>query len=176
MQIYELTFITKQEENKAIQEKTVAGIKALLEKHGAKVTSEEIWEPKKLSYPIKKERYGIYHVYMTEMEAEKTDGLEKDLRLADNILRHIMVKLTVKDVESMKHVREKRAERAKEQATPKIEKTKKDRPYKKKERLEAPVKESKDDKTDVKDQKEEKKDLDALDKKLDEILDEDIVK
>lgn len=69
--------------------KTVSG---LFEKHGAKVEKTENLGKIKLAYPIKKVGYGTYLLAFIDVAGENVLAIDQELRLADEVLRHMIVK------------------------------------------------------------------------------------
>lgn len=69
--------------------KTVAGY---FEKHGAKVEKTENMGKLKFAYPIKKVTHGTYILAFVEAEGESITPIDQELRLSDEVLRHIMIK------------------------------------------------------------------------------------
>lgn len=90
MRKYRLVLILKRALDKKAADKIVADIKKL----AGEVKNDKLTElgEKKFAYKIKKEQSGNYIVW--EFEAEKVSlELETKLRLNDDILRHLLVRL-----------------------------------------------------------------------------------
>jgi small subunit ribosomal protein S6 len=64
-----------------------------IEQTGAKVTRNESLGKIKLAYPVKKQRHGTYVLVHFEAEPTVIAGLDRTLRLSDEVLRHIIVDL-----------------------------------------------------------------------------------
>lgn len=145
---YELLYIISsqyaEDELSPITEK----VKKMLEKYGAKIAKGENLGKKKLAYPIKKFFQGYYMLNEFELEGKNVDILNTQLKLSDEILRHIIVKNPPK-MEIRPLLTKKKVE------TPK-----------------APENTVETDKIKKEDETEKIK-LEDLDKKLDEILDTD---
>ena len=60
-----------------------------LEKYAAEVLVSRPWEDRKLAYPINKQKKGSYHIVYYRMESTKQADFEQDLRLNENLLRHL---------------------------------------------------------------------------------------
>ncbi len=127
-------------------------IKKIIEKFKGEITLEDSLGKKKLSYPIKKNHQGYYLLYEFDLPGEELKGLNQNLKLTNEILRHIIVKKKLK--------------------TPSLLKATKDK-------LEAEEKVSEEKKETAREKKiqndKEKVKLEDLDKKLDQILDGDII-
>lgn len=93
MQKYELLFIVPTQfadtEIDGLREKVAKTI----EQTGAKVTRNESLGKIKLAYPIKHQRHGTYVLVHFESEPSAIAGLDRTLRLSDEVLRHIIVDL-----------------------------------------------------------------------------------
>lgn len=150
-QHYELTFIisSKVPENeiKQVTEK----VKQLITDPalGGKITNQITIGRKKFAYPINHQKHGFYETLEFDLDSEKLAKIDQELRLAKTeILRFLIIKkkvLTVKEIELQKKVIT---------AFEKIELK----------RAEKPIKVVK-----------KKISLEDLDKKLDELLDKEIV-
>ena len=156
--IYEVMYVIPSKYSDTEIDGIAAKVGTLFTKHGAKVQKTDSLGKIKLAYPIKKERYGTYMLAFIEMEGEMIEKLDQDLRLTDEVLRHVMVKRE-KGVPATYHVPESyiaplTPEGQRSMAKPVV----KDAPKT------APQAEAK-----------EKLSTAEIDKKLDEILDSDIV-
>ena len=90
MRKYRLVLIIK----RALDKKAVDNIISEVKKLAGDVKNDKLTElgEKKFAYKIKKEQSGNYVVW--EFEAEKVSlDLESKLRLNDNVLRHLLVRL-----------------------------------------------------------------------------------
>ena len=58
---------------------------------GGQIKKENVWEKRKLAYPVKKHLLGFYVIFEFEIEAEKIDELQKQLRLNSDILRFLII-------------------------------------------------------------------------------------
>jgi len=145
---YELLYILSSQYTEDEVPPLAEKVNKMLEKYGAKITKGENLGKKKLAYPIKKFYQGYYMLNEFELEGKNVDSLSTQLKLSDEILRHIIVK-----------------------NPPKME----IRPLLAKKKIEAPKIQENTVETDKikKEDETEKIKLEDLDKKLDEILDTD---
>ncbi|MGQ9500870.1 MAG: 30S ribosomal protein S6 [Anaerolineae bacterium] len=58
---------------------------------GGNVTSVDIWGKRPLAYPIRKQREGIYVFLQAQIDPRKVEQLERNLKLDENILRHLLI-------------------------------------------------------------------------------------
>lgn len=69
-----------------------AGVKALLEKHGAQINESQRLGKFRFAYPIKKTRYGHYVLVYFDAEGEATQKIDAALRISDNVLRYLIIR------------------------------------------------------------------------------------
>lgn len=68
-----------------------------LEKYGAEILVERPWDENgKLAYPIRKQKKAYFHIVYYRMESTKQSELEGDLRLNENLLRHMTIHIDPK--------------------------------------------------------------------------------
>lgn len=120
LQHYELLYIlpgTKTEEE-ALAE--IPAVHALLTTQGATNVKSNFWGKRKLAYEIDRVRYGYYDVVEFDLDSPRLSALEANLRLADTVLRHQIVRrkvLTAEQQAAAQQLRERivaRREAAKE--------------------------------------------------------------
>ena len=91
MRLYELVLVLKTSLSEADRKKAIESIKDLIK--DLKVTTEEDWGQKPLSYKIKKEMAGVYHMMRLEGENAVPSDFESRLLRNDNVLRHLLVRV-----------------------------------------------------------------------------------
>lgn len=73
-----------------------------LEKYGAEIVVERPWDENgKLAYPINKQKKAYFYIVYYKMESTKQSELEGDLRLNENLLRHMTIHVDPKWAESV---------------------------------------------------------------------------
>ncbi|MBI4101311.1 30S ribosomal protein S6 [Candidatus Microgenomates bacterium] len=72
---------------------TTSKLVKLIEDNGGKITGTDDWGKRKLAYVIKKQEFGIYIFYQLGIDPQKIAGLEQTLRLSNEILRFLVIKL-----------------------------------------------------------------------------------
>jgi len=60
---------------------------------GSSILKKEIWGRRDLFYPIKKKHQGVYVVFTILGESSLVAGLERRLRISDQVLRHLVVRI-----------------------------------------------------------------------------------
>lgn len=87
---YELLYIVHPDLESSI-DKCIDKVRSYIEKKDGKIIYEENWGKKKLAYPIKKNDVGIYVLYYFDLPKNRLAGLEKDLRLNEEIMRFMIL-------------------------------------------------------------------------------------
>lgn len=167
MQHYEMLFILSASRSAEELEKDSQEVFGVVEKGGGKFTLKEVFARQKLSYPIKKQTQGVYII--TEFDAEPASilAVDTELKHLPVLLRHQIVKKVVKtpeQLESERLLKEKiAAKRVAESEKVRIEEA-------------AKVAQETAAKSKLVEKKEEKMDTQELDKKLEELLDDPMLK
>jgi small subunit ribosomal protein S6 len=92
MRAYELMVIIDAELDDEVIDATVKRIAGLLEQRGATVKSEDRWGRRRFAYEINHKHEG-YYVLWEFVGGSDLDQLERALRLADETVRHKVVRL-----------------------------------------------------------------------------------
>ena len=155
---YELPYIipgnVPEDEHPKILEK----VNELLTKFEAEVTSNEDLGRRKFAYPINHLRHGFYHTLEFDLAASNVKKLEDEMKLDSNVLRFLIIKKRLVTEEEKKEEKK---------VIEKIAKTKIAKVEKKEADKEKADKQQKEDKKKIS--------LEDLDKKLDELLDEEVI-
>lgn len=163
MNHYEIMYIIPlkmgSDETTNIQEK----VRTMLQSEEAKITSELEMGKRKLAYPIKHIRHGSYVVVECDLEPTKVQKINDWFRMSPEILR---VQIVAKQLKSPEQIERERAFQEKlARMHAKAEEVAKSIPVEK-----AEIKEKKETPAKI------KVNLDDLDKKLEQILEEEVVK
>lgn len=89
---YELMVIIKPLLPEDIKSKVLARIEKLVKKSKGEIEKTDIWGKRHLAYPIKKHEEGYYVVLDIQMPQSSTKEFEKDLKLQNDILRHLLLR------------------------------------------------------------------------------------
>lgn len=71
----------------------VQTVQGWIEAGAGQVTEVNVWGRRHLAYPIAESREGTYVLIKAEMQPQSINELERNLRLAQQILRHLVVRL-----------------------------------------------------------------------------------
>lgn len=93
MNMYEVMLILNPDLRDPEVKKKLKEIVDTVEKVGGKVTQEDIWGKRELSYRIKLQNEGIYVVYNFELPSSFLPELKQNLRIEKDILRSMIIKL-----------------------------------------------------------------------------------
>lgn len=170
-QHYEILFIISSKVDDSQLEEVIKGVNEDITKLGGQVTKSESLGKQKLSYEIQHEQFSSYVLMEFDAEADAYKKLNSSLRMKPEILRHLVVKKHIKtasEVAKEQRIQEKAAAR---RVAEEKEAEEKEAPVEtQKPPEEVPVEKKVVDKA-----KEDKKiSLEDLDKKLDDILKEEI--
>jgi len=92
MRPYELTFIVRPGIEAEGLTAVVDRVKNLVTSGGGQVTEVNAWGRRHLAYPIDKVTEGQYFLVRAHLPAQIIGGLERDLRLTEQILRFLIVR------------------------------------------------------------------------------------
>ncbi|MDO8638792.1 MAG: 30S ribosomal protein S6 [Candidatus Daviesbacteria bacterium] len=89
MNKYALTIILKVDLEEKARKELLEGVT----KKFGKLEKEEIWGAKDLAYPIQHLTKGYYVHYFFESEPSSILAIDKDLKLNENIIRYLLVRV-----------------------------------------------------------------------------------
>lgn len=126
MREYEAMIIVKPDLQEAELSKMLARWEGIIANNGGQIIRKDAWGVRKLAYPINKVTRGAYHVFDVATSQENARELERILKLDENVLRSLIIKLADKvNVEARRVELQKQAEaaatRAAEQARERAE-------------------------------------------------------
>ena len=107
MRDYELVMILSPEATEAEAAETVSRITDLISEGGGNVAEQENWGVRRLAYPIRRFIEGNYFIARCTMEAQAAVELDNTLNSAQDVLRHLVLRLEKAEIAAM----EKQAER-----------------------------------------------------------------
>ena len=93
MRPYEVMVIFEGEQDEADVKKSVEEYTDLVAASGATIGSVDHWGKRKFAYPINKKNEGYYVVFQTMAEPEIMAELGRQLQLATNVVRHIVLRI-----------------------------------------------------------------------------------
>jgi len=99
--IYECLLLLDTTKLAGDQATAVAQLHATMEKHHAKVLASRPWDDRRLAYPIKGQKKGLFYLLYFEAPGKAVVGIEADFKLNETILRHMILHIETKWVETM---------------------------------------------------------------------------
>jgi small subunit ribosomal protein S6 len=91
---YELVVIISPDvADEAVPETVERLIRRPVEARGGEVREVNHWGRRKLAYPIRKYLEGNYVVTQLRLDPQRTKEIEQGLLLADEVIRHLLVRL-----------------------------------------------------------------------------------
>ena len=122
---YDFTIITRGDLSEADHAKTLTGYEELMTKDGGEILRKDEWGNKKLSYPIKRAYRGYYANYDFVGTPENLHEMERLMRIDDNVLRYLAVRLDKRNTTGTIDVDKRKDEIAKAEAAAKEAEAKK---------------------------------------------------
>lgn len=93
MPLYEHVFIARQDLSNAQAEALIEHFGTVLADNGGKVTGQEYWGVKTMSYKINKNRKGHYAFLRSDAPASAVQEMERLMRLHEDVMRVLTVKV-----------------------------------------------------------------------------------
>jgi small subunit ribosomal protein S6 len=107
MALYEHLLIARQDISAQAVDALATHLKTIVEGEGGKVEKQEYWGLRSLSYRIKKNRKGHYVLLNLNAPGKAVHELERQLKINEDVLRFMTVKVEQFDVSSNKNKRER---------------------------------------------------------------------
>ena len=101
MNRYEIMFIVPNQYTEDEAKTIISRVEKMLTDSEGKIAYSEYWGKKKLAYEIKHNAYGYYQLYQFDLAGKDLLKIDTDLRLSHEILRHQILKVTVKTPEEL---------------------------------------------------------------------------
>lgn len=92
MNKYECTVIYVPGAGSDLQQTSTQKYTDVIASNGGKLTGHDDWGKRGLAYEIDHNREGFYHFYKFEGGGETVDELNRQLRIDENVLRHMIVR------------------------------------------------------------------------------------
>ena len=90
---YELTFVVRVDPNDEVMNETVNQVKDWVEEeNNGQVKKIDRWGRRRLAYEIDNQREGYYVLFEADIDPEHLDELERNMRLANDVLRYLIIK------------------------------------------------------------------------------------
>ncbi|MGK2859673.1 MAG: 30S ribosomal protein S6 [Thermoanaerobaculia bacterium] len=93
MRTYEVLSIVSPQLSETEATDLLTEFRAIAEKSGAKLVSEDTWGRRRLAYPIEKLNEGFYHLWVFEAGSDQLSELDRKMKNSDKVMRHIIVRV-----------------------------------------------------------------------------------
>jgi small subunit ribosomal protein S6 len=99
--VYECMFLL--DTNKVAGDVTAAAqqIRNLLERNHAEILASRPWDERRLAYPVKGHKKGLYYLTYFRMDGKNLLNIERDLALNETVLRSLVLRIDPKHVETL---------------------------------------------------------------------------
>ena len=91
---YELVLIISPEVVDEALDTTIKGVSQFITERGGTISNVERWGKRRLAYPIGHFREGSYVVTHFRLKPALSKELETNLKMSEEVLRHLLVKLS----------------------------------------------------------------------------------
>ena len=89
---YEVTLVVRPDMDETAFTAVVDKVKGWLTTAGGTITQTNIWGRRRLAYPLNKLTEGQYVLLLANLPSQALGGLERDLRLSEEILRFLIIR------------------------------------------------------------------------------------
>ena len=93
MRDYELVMIVSPEVADEAVPATIERVQQFIAEQGGEVKEVNPWGRRRLAYPIERHREGSYVVAQLSLDPQRLTALEENLKLSEDVIRHLVVKL-----------------------------------------------------------------------------------
>lgn len=95
---YELVYIVSPEVSDETLQSISERISQFITSRDGAILKSESWGKRKLAYPIRRFREGIYYLTQFKISPDQARELENTLHLSEDVIRHLLVRLEVKEL------------------------------------------------------------------------------
>jgi len=91
MRKYELVCVFHPELDETAFNTALDKVKGWVTDAGGSVDKVDVWGRRQMAYPIRKQREGQYVLLNVTMSTDATAGLERNIRIHEPVIRHMLV-------------------------------------------------------------------------------------
>lgn len=106
---YETTYILHPEADEATAKAVAERVESVIKSFNGEIIRVEEWGRRKLAYRVKKQTRGVYIYVRYIADAEAIAELERVLRLLDNVLKFLTLKVDTEFEQELKEAKERHA-------------------------------------------------------------------
>lgn len=89
---YELMLVLPAELDDDAAKETIERVRGYITTRGGAIDTFEVWGRRRLAYPIKHHRDGVYHLAHFSLGADQAPELDRTLQRNEQVLRFLMVR------------------------------------------------------------------------------------
>ena len=89
---YELIVVLSPEIGDDAVEASIERVQQSITSRGGEIVETKHWGRRRLAYPIKRHMEGNYVENQVRMDPDQVSGLEANLRISEEVIRHLIVK------------------------------------------------------------------------------------
>lgn len=93
MNSYNLTLVLKPDMDEKMRKTLLDSVAKRLIGEDGKIDKEDMWGAKDLAYPIKKQTKGFFVHYVVTTDPKNGKAIDKTLKLEEDILRYLLVRV-----------------------------------------------------------------------------------
>lgn len=93
MREYETIFVIRPNADEAQSNKVIDKVNSLIDQHNGTILQKNNWGKKEMAYQVEKHWQGVYYYYNYAGDSGVVKDLERSLRLSEDVLKFITVKL-----------------------------------------------------------------------------------
>ncbi|MEK7617127.1 MAG: 30S ribosomal protein S6 [Patescibacteria group bacterium] len=93
MNSYLLTLVLKPDQDEKERKVLLDSLTKKIVGEDGKVKKEDLWGVRELSYPIKRQTKGFYAHFELDADPSSVKGLDKTLKVEEDILRYLLVRI-----------------------------------------------------------------------------------
>lgn len=93
MNSYNLTLVLKPDLEEKERKALLDGVVKRLTGKDGKMIKEDLWGARDLAYPIKRQTKGFYAHYQLSGDPKQAKGIDKTLKVEEDILRYLLVRI-----------------------------------------------------------------------------------
>jgi small subunit ribosomal protein S6 len=102
--VYECMFLLDTNKVAGDVSEATKQLHAVLEKNQAEVLASRPWDERRLAYPVRNHKKGLYYLTYFRVDSQKVIGIERDCALSEIILRMLILRVDTKLVDAMLNV------------------------------------------------------------------------
>jgi small subunit ribosomal protein S6 len=99
--VYECMFLLDANKVAGDVQAAAKQLHTVLERNGAEMLASRPWDERRLAYPVKGQKKGLYYLTYFRTEAKNLAGIERDFALSEIVLRKLVLRIHPKHVDTL---------------------------------------------------------------------------